>query len=221
MRLRNIPEAKELVPASPYTIDAEAGKILDIKGIFKEGGDEKKPLHIEIGMGKGSFIIGMSKLHPEINYIGIERYESVMLRAVQALDKLEESIENMRLLCMDAEMLPELFERGSVDRIYLNFSDPWPKARHAKRRLTSRHFLEIYEKILKPGSMLEFKTDNRGLFEFSLAEIGEAAIWELKSSTFFLHHDLKPGDENVMTEYEEKFSKLGSRICKLTACYAG
>ena len=223
MRLRNIPAAKEIVPASPYTIQAKEGQLLDIEEIFKDSSTSlnpqglKRPLHIEVGMGKGAFLIGMAELHPGINYIGIERYESVMLRALQALDKLENPPENLRLICMDAEKLPEIFGKESVDRIYLNFSDPWPKTRHEKRRLTSEHFLKIYEKIIKPGSLLEFKTDNRELFDFSLGSIENAPEWTIISKTYDLHRELGPEDENVMTEYEEKFSKLGSRICKLTA----
>ena len=168
-------------------------------------------------MGKGRFLMDMARLHPEINYVGIEMYDSVLLRALQKREELEEKGEELRNLLfmrMDARELPQVFEKGEVEKIYLNFSDPWPKARHAKRRLTSRQFLSRYEKILVRNGKVEFKTDNRELFEFSLEEVKEQG-WELLESTFDLHNQPEMMEGNVMTEYEEKFSSMGNPICKL------
>ena len=150
--------------------------------------------------------------NPDINYLGMERYESVLYRGLQKLE--ENPLPNLRLLCEDAALLPDFFEKGELDRIYLNFSDPWPKARHAKRRLTSRQFLERYDKVLKGDGQIEFKTDNVGLFDFSLEEI-DAAGWNLDAFTRDLHHDTAMNEGNIMTEYEEKFSSRGNPICKL------
>ena len=177
----------------------------------------KHPIRIEIGMGKGRFILEMARKHPEINYIGIERYSSVLLRAVEKYDTEEfRELENVRFVCMDARKIDEVFAKDEVDRIYLNFSDPWPKARHAKRRLTSVEFLERYEKILVPFGTLEFKTDNTELFNFSLEEIREAG-WTLQGFTYDLHHNEEMNKGNIMTEYEEKFSQRGNPINKLIA----
>ena len=176
-----------------------------------------QPLHIEVGMGKGRFLMDMAKLHPEINYVGIEMYDSVLLRALQKRERLEgegEKLTNLMFMCIDARLLPEIFEKGEVQKIYLNFSDPWPKARHAKRRLTSREFLARYEQILADDGVVEFKTDNKGLFEFSLEEV-EAAGWKLLAHTFDLHNQAEMMEGNVMTEYEEKFSSMGNPICKM------
>ena len=164
-------------------------------------------------MGKGKFITEMAKLHPDINYVGIERYTSVLLRAVQKRETLEE-IPNLFYLCIDARDLPLIFEREEVGRIYLNFSDPWPKDRHAKRRLPSREFLARYDQILKGDGDVEFKTDNRGLFEFALTQAQEAG-WTLNAFTYDLHREEDMMRGNVMTEYEEKFSALGNPIHKM------
>lgn len=214
MRLRNIPIAKEVIAESDCVIKDYKEK----KGKWKEIFGNDHPLRIEVGMGKGQFIIQMAQQNPNVNYIGIERYDSVLLRAIQKLERTEEKPENLRFLCIDARELPEVFERGEVDRIYLNFSDPWPKERHARRRLTSREFLKRYEEIIEPGKFVEFKTDNVGLFDFSLEEIKEAD-WVLEASTYDLHHNEEMNNGNVMTEYEEKFSSQGNKICKLVAYY--
>lgn len=167
-------------------------------------------------MGKGRFLMEMAGLRSEVNYIGIEMYSSVLLRAIQKAESLENTEENFRFIRMDARELPEVFSKGEVEKIYLNFSDPWPKERHAKRRLTSREFLQRYEQLLPEGGTVEFKTDNRELFDFSLEEIRERG-WSLESFTFDLHNDPILNIGNVMTEYEEKFSAMGNPICKLTA----
>ena len=227
MRLRNIPEARETVALSGHVIQLEEAAdnarspVLESnRGIIGRTFGNDRPVHIEIGMGKGSFIMGMAERHPEINYVGIERYESVLIRAVQKMDALEETGSlpgNVKFICMDASEITKLGNKGDIDRIYLNFSDPWPKARHEDRRLTSGKFLEKYEKLLKKDGILEFKTDNRDLFEFSLEEIKSAENWSLVSFTYDLHGSLGPDDENVMTEYEQKFAAIGKKINKLTA----
>lgn len=213
MRLRNIPGAKDAILESPYVVQEPE----TCRGKWGSRFMKKNPLHIEVGMGKGRFLMDMARLHPEINYLGIEMYDSVLLRALQKRDELKEAgeeLKNLLFMRMDARELPQVFEKGEVEKIYLNFSDPWPKVRHAKRRLTSREFLSRYEKILAQTGTVEFKTDNRALFEFSLEEVREQG-WELLESTFDLHKDEKMMEGNVMTEYEEKFSSMGNPICKL------
>ena len=213
MRLRNIPRADEVLLAHEAVIKEEENN----KGKWKEVFGNENPIHIEIGMGKGRFLMTMAKNNPDINYIGIERYSSVLLRAIEKYDTEEfKSLTNIKFICMDAADIGNVFERGEVKRIYLNFSDPWPKARHAKRRLTSTQFFERYETILASDGTVEFKTDNQGLFEFSLEQVEEAG-WVLCSHTFDLHHDELMNEGNVMTEYEEKFSSKGNPICKLIA----
>ena len=190
MRLRNIPGADEVVSNSPYCIQ----NATEYKGKWNELLGNSNPIHIEVGMGKGRFLMELAALHPDINYIGIERYTSVLLRAVQKMEEL--MLPNVHFLCIDAATLPEIFGKGEVARIYLNFSDPWPKDRHAKRRLTSSEFLARYDKFLAPDGRIEFKTD---------------------TFTRDLHHDPVLNDGNIMTEYEEKFSSIGNPICKLIA----
>ena len=210
MRLRNIKGSKEVIAASPYVVQNPE----DYKGKWSELFHNNHPLHIEIGMGKGRFIMDTAALHPDINYIGIERYSSVLLRALQKVE--QNPLPNIKFICMDAADVAEVFAKDEVDRIYLNFSDPWPKDRHAKRRLTSRQFFARYDQILKKEGHLEFKTDNQDLFTFSLEEVPEAG-WKLDASTRDLHHDPVLSEGNVMTEYEEKFSFKGNPICKLIA----
>ena len=214
MRLRNIPGAMEMVMKSEYAI-SEPEKL---KGVWEKEFANKNPIYIEIGMGKGRFIIDNAKSYPNINYIGIEKYPSVQIKAVQKLQG-EEKLPNLRLLCINAELIENIFEKGEVDKIYLNFSDPWPKDRHAKRRLTSREYLKRYEKVLSKDGDLEFKTDNIGLFEFSLQEI-EETDWILTAKTYDLHNDTVLSRNNIMTEYEEKFHLQGHPISKLVAHYS-
>lgn len=171
------------------------------------------PLHIEIGMGKGQFLHRLAELHPDINYLGIEKFSSVLVRALEKRAALDQ--DNLYFLRMDAEDITEIFAPGEVQRIYLNFSDPWPKDRHAKRRLTSTRFLTRYDKILAPEGILQFKTDNTDLFRFSLEQLEEAG-WKTDEVNFHLHEN-GPAPDNVMTEYEEKFWKLGNPIHKLVA----
>lgn len=207
MRLRNVKGSREQIAASEYTIK-EAEKI---KGHWAEYLKDNKPLQLEIGMGKGRFLMELAEKNPDIHYIGIEKYSSVLVRA---LEKMEENpLENLHFIRMDAEEIVNIFEKGKVDQIYLNFSDPWPKERHAKRRLTSRQFLNRYQNILKERGRVIFKTDNRELFDFSLEEIKEAG-WTLEKCTFDLHHS-EYVEGNIMTEYEAKFVAQGKPICML------
>ena len=213
MRLRNIPGADDVILKHP--IATKNGK--EQKGKWKEVFGNDNPIYIEIGMGKGQFLLALAKQNPDINYIGIERYSSVLLRALEKFDTEEYcELKNIRFICMNAFELPEVFEYGEVEKIYLNFSDPWPKSRHSDRRLTSPKFFGQYDQVLAKEGVVEFKTDNRGLFEFSLESVEEAG-WKLLAHTFDLHHDESMNEGNVMTEYEEKFSSMGNPIHKLIA----
>ena len=208
MRLRNIKGAREAIEASPYVIlDPE-----NYKGRWHEVFGNDHPLRLEVGMGKGQFIMEQARRHPEVNFIGIEMYSSVLIRALQKME--EEELPNLKFLRIDARTLPECFAQGEVDRIYLNFSDPWPKDRHAKRRLTSRQFLARYDQVLKSDGIIEFKTDNRPLFDFSLEEAKEAN-WHIDLCTYDLHHEEELMQDNIMTEYEARFSAQGNLIHKM------
>ena len=170
-----------------------------------------KPIHIEIGMGKGDFIIGMAKNNPNINFIGIEMYDSVIVKAVQKLEN--EELDNLKLIRMDARLIEDVFDK-EIDLIYLNFSDPWPKSRAAKKRLTHERFLNRYENIFKGKKTIFMKTDNAALFEFSIESLSEFG-YKLKNISLDLHNsDFK---NNVMTEYERKFSEKGVKINRLEA----
>lgn len=201
-----------MIAASEFVVHEEETRAGTWHALF---GNEN-PLHIEIGMGKGKFMMSMAKKHPYINYVGIEKYSSVLLRALEKMEQEEHPLPNLRFIRMDAENIGKVFDRGEVDRIYLNFSDPWPKDRHAKRRLTSGEFLTQYEQILNPDGQVEFKTDNRELFDFSVESVKEKG-WKLQAVTYNLHQDQKLSEGNVMTEYEERFSAMGNPIHKLIA----
>lgn len=215
MRLRNIPGAKDAISESSYVIHNP----VDQKGHWKELFENTNPIHIEVGMGKGRFLMDLAKQNPQINYIGFEMYDSVLLRALQKMEERENKgtrLPNVFFVRMDARELPLIFTTQEIEKIYLNFSDPWPKERHAKRRLTSRQFLKRYDEILSRQGTIEFKTDNKDLFDFSLEEIKEAG-WKLLAWTYDLHHNEQMNNGNIMTEYEEKFSLAGNPICKLIA----
>ncbi len=207
MRLRNITGSREYISESPYVIHEEK----NYKGRWNEVFGNDHPIFTEIGMGKGKFIIEMAKNHPDCNYIGIEKYSAVLLRAIQKME--EQPLSNLFFIRMNAEDLPNVFDRNEVSGIYLNFSDPWPKDRHAKRRLESREFLSRYDNVLKADGIIEFKTDNRDLFDFAVEEV-EPAGFKILELTYDLHHEEAMMQGNVMTEYEEKFSSKGNPIYK-------
>lgn len=210
MRLRNIPGSREAIAENRWCIQEPEHQKSNWHQVF--GNDH--PIHIEIGMGKGRFLMALAKENPHINYIGIEKYSSVLLRALQKME--EAPLENIRFIRMDAETITEVFQEQEIEKIYLNFSDPWPKDRHAKRRLTSRQFFARYHLILQKEGCVEFKTDNGDLFDFSLEEVKEAG-WKLDGHTRDLHHDAVMMQGNIMTEYEERFSAMGNSIYKLIA----
>ena len=213
MRLRNVTGSREVIAESRYVVPEES--LHDMPGKWHALFGNQQPIHLEIGMGKGKFIHTMAMEHPEINYLGIEKYSTVLLRAVQKMEAME--LPNLKFLRMDAEEITQVFGPGEVDRIYLNFSDPWPKDRHAKRRLPSKEFLARYDQILAKDGWIEFKTDNRALFDFAVEEL-EPAGWKAKVVTYDLHADPALMEGNVMTEYEEKFSAMGNPICKYVIC---
>ncbi len=207
MRLRNVTGSREMIADSRFVVHEPFGN----KGKWKEIFGNDRPLQIEIGMGKGRFIMELAAANPDVNFIGIEKYSTVLLRAIQKME--ENELFNLRFIRMDAEDICEVFDKGEVAKIYLNFSDPWPKDRHAKRRLPSRQFLARYDAVLEKDGRIEFKTDNLDLFDFALGEI-EPAGWKLAAMTRDLHHDEEMLEGNIMTEYEEKFSSLGNPIYK-------
>lgn len=210
MRLRNIKGAREEIASNPYVVQDPRAQ----RGQWRTLWNSPAPIHIEIGMGKGRFITTLAQNHPEIHYVGMERYSSVLLRGLQ---KMENSpLDNIRFICDDATYLTEMFAEHEISKIYLNFSDPWPKDRHAKRRLTSNRFLPMYDQVLSLDGTLEFKTDNADLFAFSLESIEEAG-WNLDVVTWDLHQNPVLNEGNIMTEYEEKFSAKGNPIHKLIA----
>lgn len=172
--------------------------------------ERELPLHIEIGMGKGNFILNMAKENPNINFIGIEKYSSVASVAIKKI--MEYELPNLKVIISDIVKLEELL-KGKVDIIYLNFSDPWPKDRHAKRRLTSPNFLKLYDTFFKDKCTIIQKTDNDDLFTYSLETIKNYG-YEINELSYDLHNTKIP---NIMTEYEEKFSKEGIKIKYLKA----
>lgn len=208
MRLRNVPGSRDMIAESRFTIKNET----ENKGKWNMVFGNDNPIHIEIGMGKGQFIMTLASRNPDINYVGIEKYSSVLVRAIEKQEI--EDLPNLYFIRMDAENIADVFEKGEINRIYLNFSDPWPKDRHAKRRLTSVQFLERYENILARAGHVIFKTDNRDLFDFSLEQVKLAPHWELLNYTFDLHHS-EYVEGNVMTEYETRFVEKGNAICRM------
>jgi tRNA (guanine-N7-)-methyltransferase len=211
MRLRHKPWAKDKIDQYPQYVVSNPEMY---KGNWQEPFAIQQPLHIEIGSGKGRFITEMAKANPDINYIGIEVYQSVI---VAALDRLiEADLPNVKLLNVNANDLGKFFAKNDVDRIYLNFSDPWPKTRHEKRRLTYKNYLKLYESILKDAGEIHFKTDNQGLFEYSLMSFSQYGLL-LKYISLDLHQSDFEG--NIMTEYEQKFSEQGNRIYRCEVKY--
>lgn len=204
MRLRNVKGASEIIENSAFVIK----DFKEYKGNYNKIFNNSNPLHIEIGMGKGDFIIGMAKKYPEINFIGIEKFDSVIVRAIE---KIDEEIPNLRLIRMDATEIEEVFFK-EVDTIYLNFSDPWPKNRHSDRRLTSLKFLKRYDNLFKNEKNIIMKTDNRKLFEFSIISFTDYG-YKIEDISLDMYHDDIKG--NVQTEYEKKFHDKGFPIYKI------
>ncbi len=209
MRLRNIPGAEEALRQYPVFVTAPS----EYKGRWHERFHNNNPLHVEIGCGKGRFITTLAERHPDINFIAVELKAEVIYRAAQRTNMRE--VPNLALVQFDATRLTELFAAGEVERIYLNFSDPWPKARHYKRRLTYASFLRMYKQVLKQAGEIHVKTDNEKLFEFSLNQFS-AEQFQLRMISFDLHQS-DFAEENVMTEYEERFSQRGQRIFRTEA----
>ncbi len=208
MRLRNKPWAEEFISSHPEVIIPNPE---EYKGNWKEIFGNDNPVHIEVGTGKGQFVTGMASANPDINYIGIELYTSVIVCALEKVIEVD-TPPNLRLLKVNGADLEKYFAKGDVSQVYLNFSDPWPKTRHAKRRLTHDGFLKLYESILIDNGEIHFKTDNRGLFEFSLISMSEYGML-LKYVSLDLHANMP--EDNIMTEYEEKFSAKGQPIYRL------
>ncbi len=208
MRLRNIRGSREFIDASPFVVHEPEEK----KGQWSSFFHNNNPIHLEIGMGKGQFIHTLAEKNPDINYIGIEMYSSVLYRALERRAQTE--LDNLFFLRFDAKYLDTVFEKGETAKIYLNFSDPWPKERHAKRRLTSPLFLTLYDKILAKEGNIQFKTDNRPLFDFSVESIEQSGLWHIDELTYDLQNSefIK---ENIMTEYECRFVAEGKPICRL------
>lgn len=211
MRVRNRKGATELLEAHPQYVILNPA---DTKGRWQEIFGNNHPIHVEVGSGKGAFVSGMAKANPEINYIGIDIQKSVLS---YALDKvLATAVPNIKLLWVDGSDLTDYFEEGEIDRLYLNFSDPWPKKRHEKRRLTYQSFLATYQQILPENGEIHFKTDNRGLFEYSLVSFSQYGM-KLKGVWLDLH--ASDFEDNVLTEYEQKFANKGQVIYRVEAVF--
>ena len=211
MRLRNVRGSRETIAADECVLhDPEEQRAQ--KGRWHELFGNDHPIHIEVGMGKGQFIMTLAQQNSDINYIGIEKYSSVLVRALEKYHTYEG--DNIFFLRMDAEEIADVFDENEVGRIYLNFSDPWPKSRHEKRRLTYKTFLDTYKQILPKNGEIHFKTDNRGLFEYSLASFSQYGM-VLNKVWLDLHASDYEG--NVMTEYERKFSEKGQVIYRVEA----
>ncbi len=211
MRLRYVKGSKELIASHEGIVHNPK----ELCGRWHEFFGNTYPIRLEIGMGKGKFLSSLAMQNPDVNYIGIEKYEAVILRALEKKEEL--GLTNLALMCEYASDLKEIFAEGEIDMIYLNFSDPWPKDRHAKRRLTSDTYLDMYKVILKKGGILQFKTDNTGLFDFSV-ERATACGWDITALTKDLHSS-EFVNGNVCTEYEEKFVSEGKKICFMQAQY--
>ncbi|NLL70091.1 MAG: tRNA (guanosine(46)-N7)-methyltransferase TrmB [Epulopiscium sp.] len=208
MRVRKIPGAIDKIQQHPQVITQPQ----KYWGCWKQH-FENKPIHLEIGMGRGQFLIEMARQNPHIHYIGIEKYDSIL---IGALDKLEGcTIPNLSLLNVNGEHILEIFHKSEIQQIYLNFSDPWPKQRHQKRRLTHRNFLEKYAFVLEAEGNVHVKTDNEAFFLFSLEEF-EHCDWTLKNINYDLHNS-SFASTNVMTEYEQRFLNQGKPIYRLEA----
>lgn len=211
MRLRHKPWAKDKLAEYPQYVPE---KPEDFIGKWQTRFAKEQPIHLEVGSGKGKFIVEMAAAHPDINYISMELQTSVIISVLEL--QIEAQLPNLQIVNADGRDLSAYFSPGELDQVYLNFSDPWPKKRHEKRRLTSPDFLTQYKAILKPKGEIHFKTDNQGLFEYSLSSMSEFGMY-FKQVWLDLHTSDYKG--NIMTEYEEKFSSRGSRIYRLEASF--
>ena len=209
MRMRNIPDAAEKVARYDCYVSDPTLR----RGAWRDSLSVDGPLHVEIGSGKGRFITTLASMHPQTAFVAIERYTTVLTKLVRRIP--EQGLRNLAVVNMDARALPDCFSPGEITRIYLNFSDPWPKSRHENRRLTYKGFLDRYRQVLAADGEVHFKTDNAELFDYSLRSLQEAG-WEVSQVTRNLHAELPP-EGNVMTEYEERFSSLGQPIHRLVA----
>ncbi|RIO26339.1 tRNA (guanosine(46)-N7)-methyltransferase TrmB [Staphylococcus saprophyticus] len=208
MRMRYKPWAEDYLKKEPNIVDIDGSHA----GRISEWFDNDQPIYIEVGSGMGQFITTLAAKHPEINFISMEREKSVMIKV---LDKvIEQGLTNIKLICNDAIELNDYFKDGEVSRLYLNFSDPWPKKRHTKRRLTYQTYLALYKQVLKDDGEIHFKTDNRGLFAYSLESMSQFGMYYTKINLNLHEED---DEENIETEYERKFSDKGSRIYRMEA----
>lgn len=208
MRMRYKPWAEDYLKKEPNIVDIDGSHA----GRISEWFDNNQPIYIEVGSGRGQFITTLAAKHPEINFISMEREKSVMIKV---LDKvIEQGLTNIKLICNDAIELNDYFKDGEVSRLYLNFSDPWPKKRHTKRRLTYQTYLALYKQVLKDDGEIHFKTDNRGLFAYSLESMSQFGMYFTKINLNLHEED---DEENIETEYERKFSDKGSRIYRMEA----
>lgn len=211
MRLRNKPWVSEAIaeydfvyPRERPADEAQRGRWREVMGVSPD-----TPLFVELGAGKGDFITRLAAEYPEAAFIGIEAQQVVLYSAAKKLKEVEPPLRNVRLLVFDINDLERIFAPGEVSGFFINFCDPWPKARHAKRRLTHRNFLSRYRRLLSAGGKLSFKTDNRPLFDFSLEEFRAAGL-RVEDISYDLHGENRP--DNIETEYERKFSRLGEKI---------
>ncbi len=207
MRLRKIPGAEEYIYSQENFIVKDP---TGAKGKWKEIFGNDNPIHVEFGTGKGNFIITLARRNPNVNYIGVEYKSAVLFKAMKKVEG--ENLPNLRFMLLDVYTSNEVFGENELDRLYLNFSDPWHKTRHARRRLTHRRFLEVYKNFIKEGGWVHFKTDNRRLFQFSLNEFAELGL-KMQNISLDLHND--DMEDNVMTEYEAKFVKKGEPIFRV------
>ena len=214
MRLRNNPKANEILENHEGVVVLNAK---EHRGEWNKLFGNDHPIYIEVGMGKGDFIIGNAKQYPDINFIGVEKFSSVLVGALKKVDE-NEHLENLRIIKEDALELKNIFATNEISRIYLNFSDPWPKKKHAKRRLTSETFLPIYHDILKAEGELILKTDNRSLFEYSLMSFQRNGL-DFHDVCLDLHHS-EGYEDNIQTEYERKFSPFGP-IYRIVTTFKG
>ncbi|WP_096202633.1 tRNA (guanosine(46)-N7)-methyltransferase TrmB [Bacillus sp. FJAT-45350] len=211
MRLRNKPWAKDMIAQNPTIVVPNP---VEMAGKWKYLFENNNPIHIEVGTGKGQFLTGMGQANPDINYIGIEKYDSVIITALERVK--DNNIQNVKFLNEDVAELTIFFAEGELERVYINFTDPWPKNRHEKRRLTYEAFLKLYEQVMGEKGEIHFKTDNQGLFEYSLHSFSKYGLI-LNNVSLDLHKSDFEG--NIMTEYEQKFSEKGMRIYRCEAQY--